>query len=313
MGNAEGPVGKLCGVQRVPKTEDERGKRYPPDMTITMAIPCKDLIPGIPGISRETMVQFEKMAETTAKAGYSVHIIPPELTKSSNTPVTRWRIVERMKGDWLLMMDADAFPMPDTLNKLLLAAKEDPDDLKKIIGVPSVRPQYPHWPHFANLLDGIMIPLRYGVDYGDDEVDATESCVHEVDGNGFHCVLIHRSVFEVIPHPWFELNVPDEETGVIYGHDYRFCRRAKMLGGIKTYVDFSCRVGHYGLKAFTLADTRAILQSSPAEMVRQDDLLVHPEANLDGDDTEHLANFFAKKKAEKDQMPDVIIPKGAME
>jgi hypothetical protein len=307
-----GPVGSIVGVQRQPRTGEKR--EYLPDMTLTMAIPCLDLIPGVPGISRETLIQFERMAEATAKAGYNVHILPPELTKTSNTPVTRWKIVQRMKGDWLLMMDADAFPEPDTLNKLLLAAKEDPKNLRKVVAVPSVRPSYPHHACFCNInKDGLLIPWRYGIEYGDDEVDAQETCIREVDGTGFHCVLIHRSVFQIpnFDPPWFELNVADEETGVIYGHDYRFCRRVKRLGGIQVYIDFSCRVGHFGLKPFTLADNRAIMMSNPAEMERQKELEVDVEANIEDEDTEHLANLFSKMRQK--ETPEIFMPKEAIE
>ena len=309
MAETKGPVGSIIGVPRAPQTGDT--KKFTPDMTLTMAIPCRDLIPGVPGISRETMIQFERMAEATAKAGYNVYILPPELTKTSNTPVTRWKIVQRMKGDWLLMMDADAFPESDTLNKLLMAAKEDPSNLRKIVAAPAVRPSFPHWACFHTLSEeGLLIPWRYGIEYGDDEVDATETCVREVDGTGFHCVLMHRSVFQIpnFEPPWFELNVPDEETGVVYGHDYRFCRRVKLLGGIKTYIDFSCRVGHLGLKPFTIADNRVIMKTNPTLAEQQKELSVDVESNIDDEDTEHLSNLFTKIREDK-----ILVPKGALE
>jgi hypothetical protein len=264
------------------------------------------------------MIQFHAMAEVTAKAGYQVHFLPPELTKTSNTPVTRWRIASRMRGDWLLMLDSDAFPMADTANRLLMAAKADPNDLKKIVAAAAVRPAWPHFAAFGTIQkSGLFCPWRYGIEFGDAEVDATDLCTREVDGSGFHCVLIHRSVFEVIPPPWFTLNVPDVETGVIYGHDYTFCRRAKQLGGIKTYVEFSARVGHYTLRPVTLADNRAAVKFSPVEAQKQRELSVDVEENFHDDEVEHLANFL-EPQVDKEQFPiitesEMILPKEAIE
>jgi hypothetical protein len=305
-------------IERQPRTgEEQPGKKvYPDDMRITMAIPFRDIVHGIPGISRYTLSKFEEMCETTAKAGYEVNVITNIST--SNTPVTRTRIVNAFKGDWLLMMDADAFPEGDTVNKLLLAAKEDPENLRKIVCVPSVRPSYPHFCTFGRIKDnGQMVPWRYTIEFDDKELDATETCVREVDGSGFHCVLIHRSVFDVVSFPWFPLQVPDPETGVIYGHDYSFCRAAKRLGDIKTYVDFSCRVGHMGIMPFTLQNNAMIIKSNPAEADRQKhfdidvdsvDVIEEPEENAD-----HMMNMPMPKRGEAVIPESMILPVDAVE
>jgi len=296
-------------IERQPRTDQP--KEYPSDMRITMAIPHKDIVHGIPGISLMTLRKFEEMAETTAKAGYEVFINTEAQT--SNTPITRTRIVEQFKGDWLLMMDADAFPEAEVANRLLMAAKEDENNLRYIVAAPAVRPSYPHWACFGTITDsGLMVPWRYGIEFGDDEVDAVDTCAKKVDGTGFHCVLIHRDVFNAVGFPWFTLNVPDPDTGVIYGHDYTFCRAAKRAG-FDTYIDFSARVGHYGIFPYTLANNRAIVQGNPQEAEKQRQLSIDTEAVLDedaGTDPDYVLNY--KQRLKKDQ--EVIqIPKEALE
>lgn len=277
-------------IVRQPRTDQP--KEYPQDMRITMAIPYKDLVHGVPGIPKYTFQRFHEMCEVTAKAGYEVFVNTDCAT--SNTPVTRTKIVQQFKGDWLLMMDADAFPEPDTANRMLMAAKQEPGNLNKIICAPGVRPSYPHFACFGTVREsGMMVPWRYGVEFGDDEIDATETCLKEVTGAGFHCVLIHRSVFDEVEYPWFPLNVKDPDTGIIYGHDYSFCRAAARIG-VKTFVDFSLRVGHYGVMPFTLAHNRAVIKANPAEADKQRLLTSDPELMLDEDrdvDPDYVMNY----------------------
>lgn len=243
-------------------SEPKHVLEYPPDRRITMAIPFKEVL-DIPQIPRMAWARFQEMCEATAKIGYEVFTNTE--TTTSNTPVTRTLIVNKMRGDWLFMMDSDAFPVSaDGVNRLLAAAKEDPKNLRKIVAAPATRANYPHMSSFGRFNEeGMAIPWRYGYEFGDAEVDAQESCVHEVEWTGFHYVLIHRSVFDAVPFPWFSLGVRDEETGITYGHDIRFCRLARRAG-FKVYVDFSVRVGHMQMKPSTIADQRLAIKTNPA-------------------------------------------------
>lgn len=301
-------------VVRQPRTgEDQPGARvYESDMRITMAIPYRDIVHGIPGLSKHTMIIFQEMCEVTAKAGYEVNVETGICT--SNTPVTRTRIVNAFIGDWLLMMDADSFPEADSVNKLLLAAKEDPENLRKIVAVPSVRPGIPHYTMFGDINEnGLMVPWRYGIEFGDDELNATETCVREVGATGFQMILIHRTVFNAIPYPWFPLNVPDPDTGIVYGHDYSFCRAAKRAG-FKTYIDFSCRVGHIGLQPFTLQHNAIIVKANPAEADRQRHFDIDGDDLTDGEENiDHLMNLPMQTRGEGDVLAnDLILPKAAI-
>lgn len=295
-------------VKRVPSTE-QVGKEYAPDMRITMAIPHKKILGHIPDISIHTLNNFKAMAEATAKAEYEVFVNTE--SSGSNTPVTREQIVSQFKGDWLLMIDPDALPMPDTANKLLMAAKEDRDNLKKIVCVPAVRTSYPYFACFGEVDDsGYIVPWMYGKEITDEDIDAVELRTRKVGCSGFHTVLIHRTVFEQVPWPWFPLNVVDAETGERYGHDYTFCRRAKQIAGVDTWVEFSCRVGHLGLKAFTLADNRAVLKSNPLMVDEQERIHVNPDLEVP-DDIHDPVNYVAP--GHKSVSVETMFPKGAVE
>lgn len=298
----------MDSIQRLPRTE-ETGKVFEPDMRITMAIPHKRILGHIPDISIHTLNTFKEMAETTAKAGYEVLVNTGAF--SSNTPVTREGIASSFIGDWLLMVDPDALLSPDTGNRLLMAAKSDPQNLKKIVCVPAVRTSYPYLAAFGEVDEsGFIIPWTYGKEITDDDIDTEETRTRKVGASGFHTVLIHRSVFEAIPWPWFPLNVLDTETGERYGHDYTFCRRAKQIANIDTWIEFSCRVGHLGLKGFTLADNRAIMKSSPLEVAKQAELII-PGDNEPEDGIHEKVNYFLAN-TRTPVSSEVMFPKGAL-
>ena len=254
---------------------------YPPDRRITMAMPFKEML-DIPQIPRMVWARFQDTCEAVAKTGYEVFTNTE--TTTSNTPVTRTLLVNKMRGDWLFMMDSDAFPISaDGVNRLLAAAKADPQNLKKIIAAPATRANYPHMSAFGDFnKEGLAVPWRYGHEFGDAEVDMQESCPREVEWTGFHYVLIHRSVFEAVAFPWFSLGVRDEETGITYGHDIRFCRLARRAG-FKVYVDFSVRVGHMVTKPSTIADQRVAVLTNPAIKNHFDSLSVDLESLTDDD------------------------------
>jgi 2-polyprenyl-3-methyl-5-hydroxy-6-metoxy-1,4-benzoquinol methylase len=65
----------------------------------------------------------------------------------------------------------------------------------------------------------------------------------EVDAIGTGGILIHRSVLETIPGPWFEY-----ENGMV-SEDLSFCDKAKYQYKIPVYCDMSTVSGHYKLSA----------------------------------------------------------------
>lgn len=83
----------------------------------------------------------------------------------------------------------------------------------------------------------------------------TSAGLEEVGAMGMGCVLMHRSVFEVVPKPWFVVGyLPSREKFV--GEDIYFCRHAQKHG-VKMYIDhdLSHHVKHIGIVEFDHSDT----------------------------------------------------------
>lgn len=66
----------------------------------------------------------------------------------------------------------------------------------------------------------------------------------EVDAIGAGSLLVHRSVFEELPQPWFWYEYRDHESSVQYpGTDMGFSKRCREAG-IKIWVDTTCTSPH---------------------------------------------------------------------
>ena len=128
--------------------------------------------------------------------------------------------------DYLLSVDSDIVPPPETLEKLLAHNK-------KIIGALC----------YSSDTNGIPYPLimkkKEGVGY---EVDRNIRALMEVDAFAIGCSLIHRSVFEKIKIPFrYEY---DKLGKCLLSEDFHFCEVAKK-SGYKIYVDTSLQCSHF--------------------------------------------------------------------
>lgn len=79
----------------------------------------------------------------------------------------------------------------------------------------------------------------------------------EVDWVGAGALLIHRSIFEKMPHqrpgkPWFDWRVDLRGTGVVpedtcLSEDFTLCQHVKRTLGVSTFVDTSIICKHCGM------------------------------------------------------------------
>lgn len=128
---------------------------------------------------------------------------------------------------WVLWLDSDTVPPPDALRRLLA------------LGVPFASGVYAldfaEGPRACVYVRGERGYHALGPPYA-------ERSVVEVDGVGFGCALVHRSVFERTPEPWFRWTHGREADGL--GEDFYFCERVVEATGIRPVVDLALRVGH---------------------------------------------------------------------
>jgi len=132
--------------------------------------------------------------------------------------------------DWLLWIDSDMGFAPDTLDRLLAVA--DPIDRPIVGGLCFASRQFAHdgmhgfrtrpMPTIYNYLevDGVRRFVSIPV-YPTDQV------IH-VRATGSACILIHRSVLELIGGSWYD-RVPGSD-GKLLGEDISFCVRAATVG-----------------------------------------------------------------------------------
>jgi hypothetical protein len=158
------------------------------------------------------------------------------------------------QAEWLLFVDSDATLHPRTIERLLswgqpmvaaLAFTRTPPPQPVIyaggrpeqeVGLPEFRIRVEEtrewlrrWPELWQNGPAMIEPRP-------------EDALTEVDFTGMHCTLIHRSVFETVPPPFFERAHP---VGGPWGagEDYTFCRKAASCG-FKIFVDRSVQAGH---------------------------------------------------------------------
>ncbi len=155
---------------------------------------------------------------------------PTELMVFQGALVDRARnqLVERMLGHpmqatHLFFLDGDVLPAPDTLVKLLKA------DRPIIGGV--YRRRLPPYEAMAYRKSGKRWePLTFKKTAG----------LQKVDYVGTGCLLIHRSVFEKIPAPWFTVEWRGKQH---LSEDFSFCEKARKKG-FSIYADPSIQPLH---------------------------------------------------------------------
>jgi cellulose synthase/poly-beta-1,6-N-acetylglucosamine synthase-like glycosyltransferase len=134
--------------------------------------------------------------------------------------------VQMVTGDWLLFVDADSVPPPDTLPRLL------GHDVDLVGGV--ILERYPPFAVCAVRSADPLHPARFRLP------ELPREGLLEAAAVGTGCLLIRRSVLETIEAPWFRCGqvIPD-----LLLEDTEFCLRAHAAG-VTVHLDCSLRVGH---------------------------------------------------------------------
>jgi hypothetical protein len=119
------------------------------------------------------------------------------------------------RADWLLMIDNDNVPDPQTLNAIAMADRRG----HSVVGFAC-----PFWGDFG------IYPSAFG---GDVPNPMHDEFFEEILECGSPCLAIRMTVFEKLVHPYFRLSLDKnmEDLGVgALGEDIRFCRAARAAG-----------------------------------------------------------------------------------
>ena len=139
------------------------------------------------------------------------------------------------KKNYLLFIDSDTVPEVDGPIRLKKVKKQVSAGVYNLLmgdkGQAVIRPSC-----FTLAIEGR--PLTEGVpiipDTGIQKVTIAST--------GF--LMIHRSVFETIPQPWFEYRWLDPQHDVFNGEDIDFCHKLEKAG-IPIYCDTGAKALHY--------------------------------------------------------------------
>lgn len=188
------------------------------------------------GPEPDTFNCWSKLILHTQRAGYRVDVIPAwgVPTVYNRERIAKWFLDWSWDGkeagpraDWLYWMDSDMTCEPDYLVRMLRDTQERPEILV-LSGT-------------ARMSGDDNRPVLYRTDGGKFQTIAAwpRNALFTVDAVGTFGMLMHRSVFEQMPRPWFSYQNPG------YGSDdaINFCKGLRRAG-ISIWIDPRLPYGH---------------------------------------------------------------------
>ncbi len=143
------------------------------------------------------------------------------------------------KADWILWLDDDVSVPPDVFFRLRQAA--DPKDRPFVATVGFDR-LHPFWPAVWETINNKLVRWEFPPDKG----------VYQVRGTGLVCALMHRSLFDRIPQPWFAIS-PAVLTDPQGNRDVKrgikpdsWLTHVLSDAGIPVFVECSITTTHFG-------------------------------------------------------------------
>lgn len=186
---------------------------------------------------------------------FDIWLLRPIQTRLTYPFCVRWMLEDMFdrekrsgkKADWFLWMDDDIIPPENGLH--ILRANADPITRPHVAAIAYSR-NAPYFP--SAVIDGKAWE------------DHPSSGTFAVDHVGMSMCLVHRSVFEKIPEPWFGIDIPVEGNNG-YGPDRFFSKKLRQYG-IRPHVCFDVECGH-------LMDGLAIDARVRLSLMRQSDIV----------------------------------------
>ena len=235
---------------------------------VDIAIPIAQIV--------EPRVLQSMMAMTNYSAHHGVHIHTIGITERQLIDDARNVLTETfLHGDreWIFWMDSDMTFPADTLVKLFKVAEDK--NAKMVTGVyyqrrgdslPCLwsRGQETEEGNITGMGTNKGLKNKYAGSFLIISPDKKEP--FEAHSAGFGCVLIHRSVFEMMDRPWFQF------VKGICSEDFYFFVNAQELG-FKLWVEPTIDLGHIG-------DAPIITKRDFNKIAEKRNMFVEPIKNL---------------------------------
>jgi len=208
---------------------------------VSIAIPCAQVV------EPKTLQSMMTLTASAIKNG--ITIIDIGITERAMIDDARNTLTEtflKTKTEWLFWMDSDMVFSPDTLIKLFETAEKK--DAKLVTGIYYQRKgmNYPClWSRGEELDNGDITGMGSPKSKTNKYVGTfifpykEKQEPFQVHAAGFGCVLVHRSVLEVMPRPWFQFL-----KGQCSEDFYFFVNAAEL--GFKVWADPRINLWHLG-------------------------------------------------------------------
>lgn len=208
---------------------------------VSIAVPVAQVV------EPKTLQSMMALVNYSANHGIKIHDIG--ITERVMIDDARNMLTEtflKSSTEWLFWMDSDMVFPEDTLAKLIKVAEEK--QAKMVTGIYYQRKgmNYPVlWSRGEDLEGGTQTGLnspraktnKYVGTFIFPHVDKKEP--FQAHAAGFGCVLVHRSIFEIMPRPWFKF-IKNECS-----EDFYFFVNAHELG-FDLWVEPTIDLGHIG-------------------------------------------------------------------
>lgn len=194
-------------------------------MTVTVARTFSGSVPS------KHLISYQQMHKRSA--GFVVRreiVTKSALVYHARNQAVETFMQEMPPDDYLMFFDEDMIFSPDTIDKLV--AHRLP-----LVGGLYFMKSPPWWPLLFRYKTKLTVPHPMYGETGMYDIIGhwTDGELLRVDAMGCGCMLIHRTVLETVPPPWFSFAEGTE--------DLFFCRKA-LHGGFKPHVDTSVLCGH---------------------------------------------------------------------
>jgi glycosyltransferase involved in cell wall biosynthesis len=193
----------------------------------------------------------------------------PRIASARNEVVREF--LGKRSSEWLVMVDADMVFAPDTIHRMIAAARRES---AQVVGALC----------YGSTATGVMNPTIFRLTEDDKGRkverfdDAPPRGMIKCDATGTGFILIHRDVLMTIGEafyerdawPWFsEGSMRYDDRWVEYGEDVGFCLRARIMG-IDVWVNSEVEVHHAKTKIITPADYRRYRKELKAGVTKED-------------------------------------------